>query len=278
MYCKENYIVSRVYGQSMFPTLKHNDEIFIKKTPVSKIKRRDIILYKNNYYTVSHRVTNIKNTMNGLIFYTKGDFNRIIDKITEDKVLGKIVGIYRKGKLKFLSFENSLIYYIIIEIISLAKELLMKIIEQIYALTFIRKTIKLLFHLKAEYFLIDDIEQNNDFKSFYNFCPFLFDKYIPSFGILAVYKNNPIGKLWILNDEKGNYFLYGPYVKALYRARNIGSGLIKKALDFLKSKELKNYVYAIIFYNRPLIACFKNLDFVLLGEVKEKFYLFKKNL
>ena len=111
-----SYILSYVYGQSMFPTLKHKDKILIKKMPIPKVKVRDIIVYYNNYYNISHRVIKIIDTPNGLIFYTRGDFDRIIEKINEDQILGKVVGVYRKEKLKLFSLENSFFYFLILNI------------------------------------------------------------------------------------------------------------------------------------------------------------------
>ena len=273
-----SFILSPVYGQSMFPALKHKDKVLIKKMASSKIKVRDIIVYENEYrQTVAHRVTKIVNRANGLVFYTKGDFSRTADRIRGDKVSGKVVGVYRGERLKTLSFENSLIFYLIINILSLSKELLKKLIERAYSFVFIRKIVKLSFSLDVNFLFIEDVKDDDDFRSFYNFCPSLGENYVSTSGFLAKCKNMPVGKIWILKDRKDNYFLYGPYVKVLYRARNIGSSLIKKTLTFLKDIKSTRCAYAFIFPNKALMVCFKKLDFVL-KKVGNKRCLFKKFL
>lgn len=245
----------------MFPTLRHSEKILITEIPASGIKIRDILVYKGNNYNVSHRVVKIVNTPEELIFYTKGDYSRLTEEVREERLLGKVVGVYRKERLKSLSFESSLLYYLFINILSLTKEALKKAFETVYSLSFMRKVFKLFFSLEVDYLFIGDVEQKDDFKSFYNFYPFPGNKYSSTSGFLAKYKNNPVGKLWILSDLDGRFFLYGPYVKVLYRARGIGSRLIQEALRYLKAKGIKNSVYVFLPSDKSLLRCFMKSGF-----------------
>ena len=255
-----NYTFFYVYGQSMFPTLRHGDKVLIKKAPPSEIKTKDIIVYNANNCVVSHRVIKIVNTSSALVFYTRGDFNRSIETIPDNRLVGKVIGVFRKEKLKFITFEHSLVYYIFINIISLFKDLLIKMIEAVYSFASVRKIMKLLFPLKINYFPIKDVQQSDDFRSFYNFYPFLVNEYCIHLGLIAKYRNNPVGKLWILEDKKGDYFLYGPYIKILYRGRGIGAALTEKAVQLIDRK--KEHIYFVLsFKDRRLIEFFKVLGF-----------------
>ncbi len=271
---EKKYISHWYYGQSMFPTLRHEDRILIKRVSPSEIKVRQIIIYENGSSTVCHRVVRKEGRLGGLVFYIRGDYNCQVEKIKGNRILGKIEGIERNGKLKFLSFENNLIYCLFINVFSLFKELLKRSIEKIYSFALFRKIIKFLFPVKIDYQLVEDIQHNANFKSFYNFSPSLLEKYSYFYGFVAACKNNPVGKLWVLNDEEGNWFLYGPYVKVLYRARNIGSSLLKKAIGFLQSKQSKGYIYALILPNRALLSCLKKLGFTL--EKREGLFFLKR--
>ncbi len=271
--CSERKYISRwYYGQSMFPTLRHGDRILIKKISPLKVKVRQVVVYENGSFIACHRVVRKENTFDGLVFYIRGDSNRLVEKIKGDRILGKVEGVERKGKLKFLSLENNLIYCFFINVSYLFKDILKISIEKIYSFALFRKIIRFLFPIKIEYRLVEDIQHSSNFKSFYNFFPSLIEKYTYFYGFIAVCKNKPVGKLWVLNDEKGNWFLYGPYVKVLYRARNIGSSLVEKAMNFLQNKRSKGNIYALILPDIALLSCLEKLGFTL--ERKEGlFYL-----
>lgn len=256
-----NYILSTSFGQSMFPTIKHRDRLLIQKSSAIKIKPRDIIVYKNNsYLAMAHRVIKIINTPKGLVFHTRGDFNAGIEMVLQESILGKVVGIYRHNRFRFLSCENSLIYYLFMRALSSFKDALTKIIERIYSFILIRRIIKLFFPLKINCSFREDIKQDDNFKSFYNFFHFSGDRFFPDYGFLARNGNSNVAKLWILNDKRDNYFLYGPYVKLFYRGRGIGSKLVQEALGFLRGKEVKK-VYALLLYDKTLMKFFKKLGF-----------------
>jgi signal peptidase I len=272
----KSYMVVYVCGQSMFPALRHADRILIKRTPLQSIKNRDILVYKGTHHPISHRVIKIVNTPTGLVFYTKGDYSGMREKITGERIVGKVVGVYRNERLKSLSFESSFLYYLFITMLSLIKEALKKIIETLFSWALIRATIKSFFSLEARYLLVEDEEGRDDFKSFCNFYPFPSNQYFFVGGFLAKCKNNPIGKIWILNDRDGKVFLFGPYVKVLYRARGVGVRLIREALGYIKIRGIRDPVYAFpLPGNGALLKCFKKLGFSLAQENSLLFYKHK---
>ncbi len=241
---RRGLFLSYIYGQSMFPTLKHKDRILIKKIIPSQIKIRDIVVYRRGNLNVSHRVVKIKNSEEGLIFYVKGDASSLIDRVTDKEIVGKVVGVIRGKKIRILLFENTRFYCFFVELLNYFKEFIKRMLVSIYSLKIMRKVVKKIFPLrKVKYIFVKDL-QREDFRSFFNFFPPFFNRHLHVYGILAKYKNRSIGKIWILSG-KDKFFLYGPYVKILYRVRGVGSKLVKKALEFVVKSGKKDGVYII---------------------------------
>ena len=82
-----------IVSESMEPTLNKNDLVFVQKCEMSKLKEGDIITFKQDERTVSHRILNITKDKETIKFETKGDNNKIPDpdKVKEDQVYGKVV-------------------------------------------------------------------------------------------------------------------------------------------------------------------------------------------
>jgi len=252
----KRYSLSFIYGQSMLPTLRHNDKVLIKQTDPSQIKIRDILVYRSDYATAAHRVIKIRNGSTGPVFLTCGDWNQKTDHVEGDKVLGKVMGVYRKDQMKLFDFETRLDYYLIVKLASLCKELIRNGMEGMFAFRPVRKTIGLLFPLKTNYTVVDNIQGDIDFKSFYHFYHLKGNEKVASFGLMAKLRQLPVGKIWVFKDKQGEYFLYGPYVKVLYRARGIGSRLIKEALGHIRKANPHRQPYALIIdNNRAIISC-----------------------
>jgi signal peptidase I len=252
-------------GQSMFPTIKNGDKILLKNLRISEIRPYPIVVYKNQATQVCHRVFKIKNEDGRKFFYTKGDFNPFFtEKVGESDILGKVIGVYRKGKFNPLLIENSVVYYIFTKVFSFLKEVLKIYLGKIYNFYALRWFIKIIAPLKKDYFSISLAEDRDDFKSFYNVFPFCDSQYQIELRLLAKYKNYAVGKLWVLKDRKtGMTVIYGPYVKLLYRARYIGRGLIEKTIDILKNNLHLNYAQAIIpFCEKPLIPFYDSFGFI----------------
>ena len=75
-----------IVSQSMSPKINAGDLIFIRKVNFNKLEKGDIITYKIENISVTHRV--IKNKGEELI--TKGDFNNNYDiPVKQNQVIGK---------------------------------------------------------------------------------------------------------------------------------------------------------------------------------------------
>jgi len=81
-----NCYLFRVSSGSMANTLEVNDFILVKEMKTYKVG--DIITYKLDNRTITHRIVNVE----GDVIVTKGDANFNIDRsITKDKVIGKTI-------------------------------------------------------------------------------------------------------------------------------------------------------------------------------------------
>lgn len=84
-----------IISGSMEPNIYVNDLVIIKEVDKSEIKKGDIISFKINGETITHRVINIETDTNRETLYTtQGDSNNIPDynKIKFENIEGKYIG------------------------------------------------------------------------------------------------------------------------------------------------------------------------------------------
>ena len=84
-----------IISGSMEPNISVNDLVIIKEVEKNEIKKGDIISFRINGETITHRVTNIETDTNGENLYTtQGDANNIQDynKIKYENIEGKYIG------------------------------------------------------------------------------------------------------------------------------------------------------------------------------------------
>ena len=82
---------------SMRPAADKGDIVIT--VPVRKIKNGDIISFRQNGVTVTHRVVEVRRPLSGVFFLTKGDNNEHEDPfpVSEKEILGKVVFIIPSG-------------------------------------------------------------------------------------------------------------------------------------------------------------------------------------
>jgi len=263
----------KLHGQSMYPTLRDKDIILLKHIAFSEIKKRDIILFKNEHNAVVHRVVKIKKSPSGTVLYAKGDYAEEIEKISDSDVCAKVIGIERGERLKILLFENTALYCFFMNQVAYAKRITAKVIDKTYSFSFFRKILKKFLPLKADCVLVRDISCDDNFNSFYNLLPSAMNSYVLRCGFIAKRNHVLFGKLFVFSDSNDDFFLYGPYVKILYRSRGIGKILLEEAIRYLKSKAQKEYIYAIAFHNRAPARLLRKSGFSLVSE--KEFSLFR---
>lgn len=82
------YPMAIITSESMWPSLKKNDMVFITHVDKNDLKVGDIIVYKNDRGFTIHRIQDLKSET----IITKGDANNITDiPVTYEEVIGKTV-------------------------------------------------------------------------------------------------------------------------------------------------------------------------------------------
>ncbi|KPK98815.1 MAG: hypothetical protein AMJ95_02420 [Omnitrophica WOR_2 bacterium SM23_72] len=262
----------------MFPTLRNGDGILIKNFNVREIEPLDIVVYKNSIAQVCHRVFKTKDEFGRRLFYTKGDYNLCFEKVGEASILGKVIGIYRRGKFRTLRFEKTILYYIVISSFTLLKETFKWYWGKIYNFSSFRLFIKIIIPFDKSHLCLKLSEDNNedDFAGFFNFFPFNLSEHQIELRFLAKYKKFTVGKIWVVKNRKtGRIFIYGPYVKLFYRARYIGRDLVIKTIDVLKNNLHQNCIYVSVQQcEKSLISFYASLGFTVENAVTRQKGLF----
>ena len=82
-----------IISESMEPTLEKNDLVVVQKCEPSELKIGDIITFKQDDRTVSHRISVITKENGVIKFRTKGDNNEILDpdEVYTEQVYGKVL-------------------------------------------------------------------------------------------------------------------------------------------------------------------------------------------
>lgn len=91
-----------IVSESMEPTLNVNDVVIVQKCDISKLKKDDIITFKQEGRIISHRIIDITEERGIIKFTTKGDNNEIpdLDKVEASQVYGKVLfSMKRVGKI-----------------------------------------------------------------------------------------------------------------------------------------------------------------------------------
>jgi signal peptidase I len=100
----------RIISGSMSPLIEINDRALVKKVDTSEIKLGDIILFKNDGTSVTHRVIRFSRQDGIVLVLQKGDASNYASFIPYDDVIGKVITIEKKGKfLNLNSYQGRVI-------------------------------------------------------------------------------------------------------------------------------------------------------------------------
>ena len=148
-----------IISPSMTPNINVYDVVVAVKTNPNKLKVGDVISFYTteanvNGLTVTHRINQIIPSGNVVMFKTKGDYNKYVDKWTvrPDDIVGKVYfKIPQLGKIQFfLGSKGGWLIAILIPALAIIAYDIYKIMK----LIFIRQKIK-------EYQKEEDIKENN---------------------------------------------------------------------------------------------------------------------
>lgn len=112
-YIYKAYVITT---NSMEPELKKDDVVVIKKAKAYNLKQGDIITFKQNGETITHRIVQIDDIEDGKLYITKGDNNNVQDEqgLRFDQIEGKLViKIPQLGKM-VASFKNGIIIVLVL--------------------------------------------------------------------------------------------------------------------------------------------------------------------
>jgi len=107
----------RVKGNSMYPLLRDNDLVCVRKTSTKSLRRGNIVVYlrKEGEYIV-HRL--IKKERDSVLWLRGDGHNLIIESATTENITGKVVGFFRYRRYNAISRTRELHSWFI----ALAKE------------------------------------------------------------------------------------------------------------------------------------------------------------
>ena len=239
-----NFQSFTVIGESMFPFLKDGDKV-VADTNVKPLSfsKRDIVIYKVKDRYVCHRIINVRIISGKKYYYVKGDYSRGVDLISADDVLGKVKAALRKGKIYDVSSFTARRYFFLVRCLFFLKMLAIRMLNFLYSFRALRFIVRVLFKTTPSIIYIGDIKKDKRVSSFANFCEDIYyQKRLKSY--LAVYNKKVIGKvLWYA--EESSIFIIGPYVRVLYRARGVGSALVR---ELLRKYDTDSFTF---FYSLP---------------------------
>ena len=112
-YIYKAYVITT---NSMEPELKKDDVVVIKKAKADNLKQGDILTFKKNGETITHRIVQIDDIEDGKLYITKGDNNNVQDEqgLRFDQIEGKLViKIPQLGKM-VASFKNGIIIVLVL--------------------------------------------------------------------------------------------------------------------------------------------------------------------
>jgi len=91
-------------GQSMWPFLKSGEKLIVKETRPNSLKLGDIILFRQAEKLVCHRLVKRSSVNGKVVLYARGEHNFFHnDPVEEEMLVGRVVGIFRNGKIKGLN-------------------------------------------------------------------------------------------------------------------------------------------------------------------------------
>ncbi|MCX5714981.1 MAG: hypothetical protein NT033_09350 [Candidatus Omnitrophica bacterium] len=98
-----------VGGMSMFPFVKDSDYVFVKKTDPGELSCGDILVVQSqDNRKLCHRLVKIEKKDDALWFQTKGEgFGSSDEPVSQDRVIGKVIAIKRKGKFFLLPLNQA---------------------------------------------------------------------------------------------------------------------------------------------------------------------------
>ena len=115
----EDLLLFEATGFSMWPFIKQEEKLIVKKTPMMDLMIGDIILYRKDKQLVCHRLVRKIIDNEEYCLYTRGDNTKfLLEPITEQMFFGKAVGKIKNGRIISLTGKRQQIINRLIIIVS----------------------------------------------------------------------------------------------------------------------------------------------------------------
>ena len=91
---RDGVLAYKTKGSSMEPMLRQNRDLVVVRTPVSRLRKYDVALYKRGKKYVLHRVIKVEKDR----YLIRGDNTFSLEIVPDDAVIGVLTSFQRKGK------------------------------------------------------------------------------------------------------------------------------------------------------------------------------------
>lgn len=243
----------------MFPTLRNKDKVMLKRVAFGNLRLREIIVFKQGPQRICHRI--VKIDRKHAYVYARGDFNsRGVELVKEENLLGKVTAVISGNKIHSLGLRKTILYYLLIRLAAYSKDLVMFFIDTLYGKSIFRKFLKRISAGNIQCYLVEREKDAELFNSIYNFLPAEMANYSISERILCFYKGRFAGKLLVSKDDSA-FWLWGPHLRLFYRARGLGTELVKEAFKVVSAKG-KFVLYALAVPQESVLRFYEGLGFI----------------
>jgi len=90
-------------GLSMWPSLKGEEKLIVKKVPLSNLKIGDLLVYRSKEKIICHRLIKKVKDKNRYIIYARADASLgLPELVKEEMLLGKVIGILKNNKIIYV--------------------------------------------------------------------------------------------------------------------------------------------------------------------------------
>jgi GNAT superfamily N-acetyltransferase len=237
-------------GESMYPFLRGDEHILVKKSNPEAIYPGDVVVFKCGCSsTICHRVVRVQNKDGIALLETKGDRGRGRDVwFGQEAILGKVVALNRRMKFIDLSkrnwglllygldcFFSRGVFYLRKRIAKIIFSLQQYGIYRIIARPFLGRNI--IFYMLAE--------KNQ-------------------YGFFAKKNNQIIARVYLSNfenDSMPGYWIGAMQVRFRYCRLGIGTRLLNNLMEFAKGQNILNLYRSVCKENAPAFKLYLKMGF-----------------
>ena len=276
----ESFFV-KTKGLSMYPFLRDDDKVIVKRLKAQDLRAGDIILYKDkiNGQTVCHRFVKKVKSKDKLMLFTRADAGGVLSTpVPEDNLIGRVVGIVRDGRITSLRTKQQItLNWLNAKFYIFLKQKMIHLFSLLQNFTIYRKLLKKIFSGKIEYCQLVSREGEDDLGNpqVYNI-----PEMMSCYRFFALYKNREVASVVLRKEENSlhrGWCIYGLGVRVPFRGAGIGDKLMQKVIQFRIDKNITFFYTNVSETNSRAINFYNKLGFREVTRTKPEFYLGEKS-